>query len=700
MSYPPVPPLLDPYQVKPQDSHDRKFIEYVYTLQKNAVNQNEALFQKILGGMGDLGQWKSEYNGSHHRRLITKFIEQYSPEHEYQPALILYPRVLRVFSQSEVEMSISMVMRFERGFIDGPQQIDALRDLNFQSVVDYFEKATSIPRKIELEHEEYPGNLLGGSNYSQVPDYRRLSLENPLIEQANRVMVNNDFEPFNFDLFRKDVLYIASEEKKILNRFYDGLYLAADGGVVPNEEVIYCYRILADAFEHFVRALGQKQPKLQKLLDRFDAENPIDLTRRQKKERVSALLDLFEKIIAKNEQSSMFEKLGHLIVVIRMLMSELDKKYDKVADKAIRNKTRDLKERIINGSEKEFQYSLLHPGEIFGPDVFNDEEWTRKHARTVINNLLELPEFIHVPADESDEGPVFVAHMPLLYRMEAEAMHRDDREKLAVVRRLIAAAPNLRPDAGPYRGQLKQHNEKLYKEAEKLMATLNQAQGRAKREAEEQKKQADRMIAASAGSVAAILAVGLYAGLAEFSALPAFVLGGMAFGIAYALAGTVQNAVRGGRNKAATDAPAGDSGENPSVTKDLDALFPRNAKDPMAVVYTTNKLTAAILKLDRIKKLKDEAKTTAAAELETAAGSRAALIKIPGDKVPINYSEAVYVGRRALKSDGDRKKISAHFRTEAEKARRHKQFNQKIVDYYSFIADEIDFNHARLAGQG
>jgi len=707
IQYPHIPELLDPYQVKPQDSHDRKFIEYFYTLQKTSVSNNEALFQKIINGMGDLESWHESFKSGNPAHIVKKFLEQYTPQKDYLPALFLYPRIIKVHKLNAIDMQVCMMMAFEKGFMDTLQQVNALRELNYPSIVEFFRQKVKVHRRIDLQYEDFPGNLLTRGDYNRIPNISWLSSEWALISRANAIMKKCELPLNVFAEFRKDLIYIACDEHKLIKKVCSGLYLPCDeAGIILHEEIIFVYRVLADAFENFVRNMSKKQKKLNALLQQFDEENPIEIKRKQKRVRINALIGFVEKIISQNKDNEILIKLSPLIDAIRILMTELDREFDKIAEKEIINKVKALSNSIIANGKK-YNYVSISPEGIFDLSVFKDPEYTARHSRTVIKKLKDHPDFCYVDADAESDGSITFAYLPLLYRMEAEVKHKNNKIKIGWVEKLIANLGESSPNITSYRRLQKEHNEKLYTEAVRLMASMDREDQIKKKEAADQKKSFDRVVSISVGMLGVTAACGLYAMLGKFTLIYAVLISLPTFLVSYGLSAIIINTIRMNRRNSGKDssvqtAPDKTKGKNTAVhinndvKNDLERLFPSNQENVMANVYTPKKLLNSIKSLERIKNIQDdEKKRDAIKEFQMPLMQYAATIKIPESKIPINYSNCILIGIAQMKSPAVRKKIGAYFKNEIEKNRKHGGFNEKTIEYYQHIANEIEFNFAR-----
>jgi len=275
-----------------------------------------------------------------------------------------------------------------------------------------------------------------------------------------------------------------------------------------------------------------------------------------------------------------------------------------------------------------------------------------------------------------------------------------------VIDKLIGELSSIRPRITSYRRLLKEYSEKIHGDALKLMDMLKRQEEQQKKEVEEQKQSFDRLICASTGFVGIVIANALYATLGDFSPVYAVMISAPVFLFLYGLSATVLNTLKKKARKAPKPAPssrgsgiqsaATEAPEDPVLLKELSYIFPKNDSNVMARVYTPKKLNTRIRQLDRIHNIEDEEqKREAIRAFQRPLMRHAVTIKIPDNNLPANYSPYIVIGRADFRDRDSRKTIAAYFRAEADKNRQHSQFNQKIVDYYSFIANEIEYNFSR-----
>ena len=711
VTYPPFPALLDPYKVKPQDANDRKFIEYSYALQKKAVSQNESMMQKILGGMVNLVVWRDMEHVSSPDRTLDKFLEQLTTNKLYQPAIILYPQIMKN-DKGGLSFHIYVVMSYENGFLTTEQQLNALREMNYTHLISFFEANSSEVRVIADEHESAPGEILTGGDYSKSPDYRNISGERAIINALNVFMGNHGFGARKFEMFRKDCIAILVEEKKMLLKVYPELYLPSDKGVIPHEEVVYSYRVLADAFERRIRVIAQKDRALRVRLEEFDNKNKPIPGRLQKQDRIDALIALVVEYTGIYTDDDRINNLKPILGAIKALMAEMEKKYDKKAVKLVGEKVSELKELIIKMARTEYGLTEINSGSIFPPEAFNNMDFTRKHSRTVVDLLKKIPELCYAPrsgvatGELSGDSDVYdFTFLPLLYRVEAEKRLKKDRSGSDAVKRLIENLTSIRPRTAPYRRLLNQYNPELYMEAQKILGNLDQkakAENIKARQEREQFEQISKIV----GGIAGALGVNLvYAASVGFDPVSSLIIAVPAFGVMYGLTGYVMSSItqmkeRGARKKdeKSQESEKPEEGERggEDFFEEIKNLFPTSEENVLSRIYTPKKLGNRIKELDRFRAITDdEVRKTQMAAFKKRLASHCLTMRIPKKMIPPGYPEFLILSRSDLKSSRNRKLIAAHFKNEAEKARKHKKFSSQLLEYFGFLAQEVEFNYTR-----
>ena len=685
--YAPLPVFGDPYRLSRLEVDERELIDSLFHVHRGRSQTVNLSDKALLKRIPEVNAWIRENPNRNHARIMNRLLDGGNPADGL--AMAIYPLVQDDPETGALDFSLRFVVSFEKqGPGSGADQIGMLRDCNAPVLERYLDELFDRPRRVAEQNEHNPGTLLAADREGRAPDFRFLSAEKIITHRLDAQLEALGLKAEHLDLFYKDLMGFFAHHGK-LREFFPGLYLPAREDIFAHDEIVFCYRVTADALETFVRhqapALG-----LSSALTGFDQKFPPESGRRQKRERVSALLEM---VAARpgGANTGTFQDLDQLSRLVRALLEEMGRGFEKRAREEVIRKVTDLFEKIREKAAQSFDIMRIIPDEIFSENIFKDPEQRREHSRAVIERLKENQELAYVDRDGVHE----FAFLPLLFRIEAELERRGDQELARSVHELIEVLPQLRPGTRSYKEILRDYDPELYRESQEILGEGERKKKQAESAAARKVQSQINLSSQLAGGLSIVGGVALYGSVAEFDPLVALnvvlfsYLAGV--GLSYNFLKNRHDPARvssGGAGKAALS--AGSSGSGTPRERRLDALFPQDASAESRIHSRAN-FMQKIGELQEVSTLSSaderrDAVETIMRELQP----KLVMISVPRGKVPAGHPSEFVLDRRDIMASAKREKIVRHFRKKSADARKTGTWSQELADYHDFVAGQIE----------